>query len=132
MGDKVKAEIIQLDHSKIYLSIKRLIQDPWKTVKEKYQIGTKVMGKIIKIEPFGLMVGLDRDIHGLAHISELSDEPIHNLTDKFKIGEEREFEIMSVDPGEHRLGLKIAGIKGKSGRRSIPKKNPGATEEENA
>ncbi len=132
VGDKVKAEIIQLDHSKIYLSIKRLIQDPWKTVKEKYEIGTKVTGKIIKIEPFGLMVGLDRDIHGLAHISELSDEPIHNLADKFKIGEEREFEIMSVDPNEHRLGLKLAGVKGKSGRRVAPKKGPATTEEEAA
>ncbi len=117
IGDKVKAQIIQLDHSKIYLSIKRLIDDPWKTVRDRYQEGAKVNGKIIKIEPFGLMVSLDRDIHGLAHISELSDEPITNMNEKFKIGQEMEFEIMSIEPNEHRLGLKVAGVKGKSGRR---------------
>lgn len=118
VGDKVKAQIIQLDHSKIYLSIKRLVEDPWKNVREKYKEGNKVMGKIIKIEPFGLMVSLDKEIHGLAHISELSDEPILHIQDKFKIGQELEFEIMSVEPAEHRLGLKVAGVKGKSERKN--------------
>jgi ribosomal protein S1 len=98
VGDKVKAQIIQLDHSKIYLSVKRIVDDPWKSVKDKYKVGDKVTGKVLKIESFGLMVGLDRDIHGLAHISELSDEPINNLGDTFKIGQEIEFEIVSLDP----------------------------------
>src|SRR3989338_3522929 len=74
VGDQVKAQIIQLDHSKIYLSVKRIVEDPWKSVKDKYKIGDKVKGKVLKIETFGLMIGLDKDIHGLAHISELSDE----------------------------------------------------------
>jgi small subunit ribosomal protein S1 len=117
VGDKVKAQIIQLDHSKIYLSIKRLVDDPWKSVKDKYKQGEVVKGKILKIEPFGLMVGLDKDIHGLAHISELSDAPIANINDHFKLGQEMDFEIMSLEPAEHRLGLKAVGVKGKSGRK---------------
>jgi len=116
VGDQVKAQIIQLDRSKIYLSIKRLVDDPWKAVKNKYKVGEKVKGKIIKIEPFGLMVALDPEIHGLAHISELADEPIANINDRFKAGHEMEFEIVSLEPTEHRLGLKLAGVKGKSGR----------------
>lgn len=127
VGDQVKAQIIQLDHSKIYLSVKRIVDDPWKSVKEKYKVGEKVTGKILKIESFGLMVGLDKDIHGLAHISELSDEPINNLAEKFKIGQETEFEIVSLEPADHRLGLKLAGVKGKSGRK--PSEKPAATEE---
>ena len=118
VGDKIKAQIIQLDHSKIYLSIKRLIEDPWKLVKDKYKIGDGVKGKVIKIEPFGLMVSLDKDIHGLAHISELSDEPIHNINDKFKIGQEVDFVLVSLEPSEHRLGLRVAGVKGKACRRA--------------
>lgn len=118
VGQKVKAQIIQLDHSKIYLSIKRIVEDPWKSVKEKYKIAEKVTGKVLKVESFGLMVGLDKEIHGLAHISELSDDPIANLNDKFKIGQELEFEIVSLEPAEHRLGLKLAGVKGKSGRKA--------------
>ena len=114
VGDRVKAQIIQLDHSKIYLSMKRLVEDPWKLVKEKYKIGDTVKGKILKIEPFGLMIGLDKDIHGLAHISELSDEPIANIHNKFKIGQETEFVVVSLEPTEHRLGLRVAGVKGKT------------------
>ncbi len=113
VGDMVKAQIIQLDHSKIYLSMKRIVEDPWKTVKEKYKVGATVKGKVLKIESFGLMVGLDKDIHGLAHISELSDQPIANINDKFKLGQELDFEIVSLEPTEHRLGLKLAGVKGK-------------------
>jgi small subunit ribosomal protein S1 len=112
-GDKVKAQIIQLDHSKIYLSIKRLVEDPWKQVKDKFKIGDKVKGKILKVEQFGLMIGLDDDIHGLAHISELSDEPIADLKEKFVVGEEKEFEIVSLEPTVHRLGLRVVGVKGK-------------------
>ncbi len=122
VGDKVKAQIIQLDHSKIYLSIKRLVDDPWKSVKDKYKQGEVVKGKILKIEPFGLMVGLDKDIHGLAHISELSDTPLANINEHFKIGQEMDFEIMSLEPAEHRLGLKAVGVKGKSGRKVAPAK----------
>ncbi len=113
VGDKVKAQIIQLDRSKIYLSIKRLVEDPWKTVKDKYKVGDKVNGKILKIEAFGLMVALDKDIHGLAHISELADEGISNINEKFKLGQVTEFEIVSLEPPEHRLGLRLFGVKGK-------------------
>ena len=122
MHDRVRAQIIQLDHSKIYLSIKRLVEDPWKLVKEKYKIGEVVKGKILKIEPFGLMIGLDKDIHGLAHISELSDEPIANIQSKFQIGQEMEFTVVSLEPTEHRLGLRIAGVKGKAKKTEKPEK----------
>ncbi|MBI2443911.1 MAG: 30S ribosomal protein S1 [Candidatus Magasanikbacteria bacterium] len=124
IGQTVKAQIIQLDRAKIYLSIKRTVEDPWKRVKDRYSVGEKVRGKVVKIEPFGLMIALDPEIHGLAHISELSDSPISNLGSQFAVGEEREFEIVSLEPAEHRLGLKLAGIKGKSGRRPRPPAAP--------
>jgi small subunit ribosomal protein S1 len=114
VGDQIKAQIIQLDRSKIYLSIKRLVDDPWKLVKDKYKVGDKVAGKILKIEPFGLMVALDKDIHGLAHISELTDDGAGNIADKFKIGQTTDFEIVSLEPPEHRLGLRLYGVKGKA------------------
>lgn len=122
VGMKIKAQVIQLDHSKIYLSMKRLVDDPWKKVKDKYKAGDEVKGKIIKVEPFGLMVSLDQDIHGLAHISELSDDPIANIHDKFKVGEEKDFVIVSLEPAEHRLGLRLSGVKGKSGRKAEAEK----------
>jgi small subunit ribosomal protein S1 len=115
VGDRVSAQIIDLNKSKIYLSIKRLIDDPWKAVKDKYKVGQKVTGEIHKVEQFGLMVKLDKDIHGLAHISEVSDIPLpdKDLKEKFAVGSVHEFEIINIEPSEHRLGLKVAGVKGK-------------------
>lgn len=117
VGDRVKAQIIDLNKSKIYLSMKRLVDDPWKHVKDKYTLGQEVSGEVHKIEPFGLMIKLDDEIHGLAHISEVSDAPITDIKDlreKFKIGEKHAFEIVSIEPAEHRLGLKLKGVKGKT------------------
>lgn len=121
VGDRVKAQIIDLNKSKIYLSMKRLVEDPWKSVKDTYKVGQVVEGEIHKIEPFGLMVKLDEDIHGLAHISELSDKPIRDkadLEEMFTEEEKREFEIINIDPAEHRLGLRLKGVKGKTDKKS--------------
>ena len=60
------------------------------------------------------MVALDKDIHGLAHISELADEGITNISEKFKIGQTTDFEVVSLEPPEHRLGLRLFGVKGKT------------------
>jgi len=107
VGQKVSAQIIDINKSKIYLSIKRLVDDPWKSVKEKYKIGEKLNGEIHKIENFGLMIKLDEDIHGLAHISELGARDAAELRERFKIGQKAEFEVISIEPSEHRLGLKL-------------------------
>ncbi len=66
VGDKIKAEIISVDGSKIFLSAKKLIKDPWQEVENKYKVGQTVLSEIIKINPFGLFVKLDDEIHGLA------------------------------------------------------------------
>lgn len=113
IGDHVKAEIIQIDGKKIFLSMKRLTPDPWKTVAGKFNVGQIVSGKIIKVNPYGLFVELDQDIQGLAHVSELSNDPIEDVTKVFAVGENRDFEIVSIEAEEHRLGLRIPGVKPK-------------------
>ena len=72
-----------------------------KAVKDKYKVGQVVKGTVHKVEPFGAMVKLDDDIHGLAHISELSDEAMADMKlvkDRFAIGEVYSFEIVSIEP----------------------------------
>ncbi len=107
MGETMKAQIIQIDGSKIFLSRKRLMDDPWKQVGEKYKVGEVVKGKILKINPFGFFVELDTDIHGLAHISSLGASTMNDLTAIAKEGDTRDFEIITLEPAEHRLGLKL-------------------------
>lgn len=107
VGDTIKAEIINIENSKIFLSMKKLKDDPWRNVFEKYQTNQIVKGKILKVNPFGLFVELDPDIHGLAHISELSDKPINDVNEIAKAGETRDFRILSIEPNNHRLGLSL-------------------------
>lgn len=107
VGDKVKAKIISIDGSRISLSLKSLQVDPWQKATEKYKIGQPVKGKVIKINPFGIFVELDKEIHGLAHISELSSDRINNPSDVVKVGESYTFKILSIEPDNHRLGLSM-------------------------
>ncbi len=107
VGQTVRAEIIGIEGSKIFLSMKKLMTDPWANVATRYQIGDTVEGKILKINPFGLFVELDAEIHGLAHVSELSDTPIDDMGKIANIGDVMKFRIVSIEPNEHRLGLSL-------------------------
>lgn len=110
VGDTIKATIIGIDGTKISLSYKRLKDDPWKTAVERYQIGQVVSGKVLKLNPFGAFVELDSEIHGLAHISELSKKMIRSANEVVKEGETREFKIISIEPNQHRLGLSLKAL----------------------
>jgi len=113
VGDAIEAEIIALDDTKVSLSIKKLQKDPWVTVAEKYKVGQKVSGQVLKINPFGAFIELDRDIHGLAHISELSDKAIKTPAEAVQVGQTYEFRILSIEPQDHRLGLSLRTEKAK-------------------
>jgi small subunit ribosomal protein S1 len=107
VGDNVRAEIINIEGSKIFLSMKKLVDDPWRKVARKYDVNQWVKGRVLKINPFGLFVELDPEIHGLAHISELSSRPVKDVNEIARIGDEFEFRIISIDPDNHRLGLSL-------------------------
>ncbi len=107
VGDDIKATIIGIDGTKISLSLKRLTDDPWQKAVERYSVGQVVQGKVLKLNPFGAFVELDDEIHGLAHISELSSKSIRSASEALKEGETRSFKIISIDPNAHRLGLSI-------------------------
>lgn len=107
VGDTVKAAIISIDGSRISLSMKKLEEDPWIEGAKKYTIGDIVKGEVIKVNPFGLFVELDKDIHGLAHISELADSNVTDPRSIAKVGDKLDFKIISIEPKEHRLGLSL-------------------------
>ncbi|OGE77846.1 MAG: hypothetical protein A2751_02265 [Candidatus Doudnabacteria bacterium RIFCSPHIGHO2_01_FULL_46_14] len=107
VGDKVKAQVIAIDNDRISLSLKRLQKDPWEDAVKKYKIGQMVTGKVLKLAPFGAFVELDPEIHGLAHLGELSAEKIADASAVLKEGEEKEFRIISIEPADHRLGLSL-------------------------
>jgi len=102
VDDKVRAKIISLSNNRISLSLKELQEDPWKDIEKKYKIHQEVKGKVIKIDHFGAFIQLDKDIHGLAHVSQFPEGSIN-----LKIGKQYHFKIISLEPKEHRLGLEL-------------------------
>lgn len=118
--ENVKAEIIGIEGSKIFLSMKKLVTNPWENVGEKYKVGDKVEGTILKVNPFGFFVELDRDIHGLAHISELDTKPVKDINAIGSAGEKMTFMVVSVEPQKHRLGLSLKALK-KGAKAAAPK-----------
>lgn len=114
VGDTIKAEVINIDGAKIFLSAKKLMKDPWEEVEKKYKAGQIVKGKILKVNPFGLFVKIDDDIHGLAHVSQLALAPGQKISDVFRADEERDFTVVSIEAKEHRMGLTVAGEKPES------------------
>lgn len=137
VGQQAKAKIINIDGSKISLSFRRLIDDPWKNVSDKYKVDDVVKGKVIKVNPFGLFVELDPEIHGLCHVSEITNDSTKDASDFAKPGDTKDFKIISMDAKEHRLGLSIKAIYEKAEdkvKEDKPKKETAekATEEETA
>ena len=104
IGEEVKAKIIEIDKDKISLSIKTLQKNPWDKVREKYDAGQTVKGKVTKFNPFGAFIQLDKDIHGLAHISEFGTEV--RMKEMLEIGKKYNFKIISIKPNEYRMALK--------------------------
>jgi len=133
-GDKIKAKIIGIDNDKISLSIRALKKDPWTEINKKYKVGDVVRGIVNKINHFGAFVYLDKDIHGLAHISDMSEAyPGKNLSELIKLKEKYSWKIFSIEPEEHRMGLVLADKKEKKVTRSVAdeKEKPAPESKEN-
>ncbi len=123
VGDVIKAEIINRDGAKIFLSAKKLLTDPWSDVEKKYKIGQIIEGKILKVNPFGLFVELDKDIHGLAHISQLNLAPGQKIENIYKANEKSKFKIVSIEAKEHRLGLATLKDRKEKPKKKLEKTN---------
>jgi len=102
--DTVEAKIISLDGGRVSLSLKALREDPWITVHEKFQVGQKVKGKILKIRSNGAFVKLTPDIVGLLPTSEFDGQ---NPSDAVHIDQELDLAIVNIDPTDHKLILTL-------------------------
>lgn len=105
VGETVKAKIIDISDGRVSLSLKALREDPWKGVEEKYKKGEVVKGTVTKLNPFGAFVQLEPKIQALCHISEFESK--EQIEEELSPGTTYEFEILLVEPKEHRINLKL-------------------------
>lgn len=121
VGDEVECEIIAIENGRISLSMKRLKEDPWVKAASNYKVGQVVKGKVTKVTVYGAFVQLDDAIHGLVHVSELSSKPFNEPTEVLKTGDEKEFQILSIEPKDHRLGLSLKAMEEGASEKSSEK-----------
>ena len=112
VGEKVKVFIIDVDkeNKKLSLSIKKLIEDPWENVEEKYPVGSVVLGKVVRFANFGAFVELEPGVDALVHISEISHKRIAKPSDILAIGEEVKAKILDVKKESKKIGLSIKEV----------------------
>jgi small subunit ribosomal protein S1 len=111
-GQKVRVTVKKIDRQsgKIGLSVRDLLESPWKRAGEKYHVGTNVKGTVSRIAQFGAFVRLEPGVEGLVHISELATRRIRSVADVVKEGEQVECRVLAIDPHEQKLALSIKAL----------------------
>ena len=108
-GDIVEATVLEVDrpNQRIALGLKQLEIDPWDNIEKLYKVGDLVTGKVTKLASFGAFVGLQHDIDGLVHISQISEDRVDKIKNVLKAGQDVSARVVKIDKGERRIGLSI-------------------------
>ena len=113
-GDALEALVlsIDVDHEKFALGIKQLTEDPWPKIHEKFARGKRIKGTISKITDMGFFVDLGNDFEGLLYASEIKkDKEDETTVAQFKVGDEIEASVVTVDDRERKIGLSLKKLK---------------------
>lgn len=97
--DKIKIKLINKDDGRLQFSVKRLSNDPWEAIEEKYPKDKELEGEIVRLANFGALVKLETGVEGLIHISKLTGGI--NL----KEGEKVQVYIESIDVQKRKISL---------------------------
>ena len=111
MGEKIKVMILEIDYDKrrISLGLKQTKSNPWTEFANKYGIGDKVEGNIKSITDFGIFVGLEGDIDGLIHLSDITEEEDPKIALKnYKKDQELKCIVFAIDAERERISLKLS------------------------
>ena len=108
-GDIVEATVLEVDrpNQRIALGMKQLGTDPWANIETLYKVGDLVQGKVTKLASFGAFVGLQHEIDGLVHISQISEERVDKIKNVLKVDQDVSARVVKIDKGERRIGLSI-------------------------
>jgi small subunit ribosomal protein S1 len=110
IGETISVKVLSFDkdNEKISLGLKQLTENPWDKVAESLKVGSKIRGRVSSITDYGLFVEIQKGIEGLVHISEVSwTDRINDLASKFKVGQDIEVLVVSMDKENRRMSLSI-------------------------
>lgn len=110
IGDAVRVRVLEVDKEKrrISLGLKQCSQNPWEKFVEKFPVGSIVEGEVKNFTEFGLFVGLEGDIDGMVHISDLSwDKSAEEAVSQFTKGQTIKVKVLDVSADKERISLGI-------------------------
>jgi small subunit ribosomal protein S1 len=109
-SQEVEVQILEVDPVKrrISLGLKQTMRNPWEVFLEKYPAGTVLEGEVKNKTEFGLFLGLDGDIDGMVHLSDLDwKRPGEQVIDEYKKGDKVKAQVLDVDVEKERISLGI-------------------------
>ncbi len=110
IGEEVEAIVldIQPENRRISLGMKQVEPNPWDQISEKYPVGTVIEGRIKNITDFGLFIGIDDDIDGLVHVSDISwTRRIKHPSEVYKKGDVVRAIVLDIDKENERFSMGI-------------------------
>ena len=125
IGETVDAVVLKVDKDdrKLSLSIKQTKTSPWELIRQHYQAGQKISGKVKSITDFGAFVGFPEGVDGLIHISDLSwTKHIKHPSELLKKGQKIEAVILSIDTENEKIALGLKQLEEDPWIAAIPSK----------
>ncbi|HYF54353.1 MAG TPA: 30S ribosomal protein S1, partial [Salinarimonas sp.] len=114
-SQEVEVQILEVDSVKrrISLGLKQTLQNPWEAFAEKHPVGSVVEGEVKNKTEFGLFIGLENDVDGMVHLSDLDwNRPGEQVIDEFKKGDVVRAQVLDVDVEKERISLGIKQLAG--------------------
>ena len=115
LGDEVEVMILDIDQERrrISLGLKQCQKNPWDAFAETFKKGDRISGNIKSITDFGIFIGLDGEIDGLVHLSDISwEEAGEQAVRQYTKGDKIDTLILSIDPERERISLGIKQLSG--------------------
>ena len=114
-SQEVEVMVLEIDEAKrrVSLGLKQTMRNPWEVFSEQYSAGTEVEGEVKNITEFGLFIGLDNDIDGMVHLSDLSwDERGEDAIQNYRKGDLVKAVVTEVDIEKERISLSVKALGG--------------------
>src|SRR5215217_1677183 len=114
-SQEVEVQILEVDPVKrrISLGLKQTLQNPWEAFAEKHPVGSEVEGEVKNKTEFGLFIGLEGDVDGMVHLSDLDwNRPGEQVIEDFKKGDVVRAQVLDVDVEKERISLGIKQLAG--------------------
>src|SRR3989440_5374363 len=109
-GDTVEVEVLGVDPRarRISLGMKQVQDNPWKSLGDRYQVGSRVQGRVRNLTDFGAFIEVEEGVDGLVHVSDISwSRRVKHPGDLLKKGQQVEAVITAIDPDNRRMSLSI-------------------------